>query len=50
MIMALIDEAIQSGSRLKEAAAIMGLSSRTIIRWRQQDDGQDQRKGPLTEP
>jgi len=50
MIMALIDEAIQSGSRLKEAAATMGLSSRTIIRWRQQDDGQDQRKGPLTEP
>ncbi len=50
MIMALIDEAIQSGSRLKEAAAIMGLSCRTIIRWRQQGDGQDQRRGPLTEP
>jgi len=36
---------MQSGARLKIAAAIMGLSARTIIRWRRQDDDQDQRKG-----
>jgi len=48
--MDLIDKAVESGARLKKAAAIMGLSARTIIRWRQQEGGQDQRKGPLTEP
>jgi putative transposase len=50
MIINLIDKAIESGARLKKAADIMGLSARTIIRWRQQGDGQDQRKGPLTTP
>ncbi len=48
--MDLIDKAVGSGARLKQAAAIVGVSSRTVIRWRQQDAGQDQRKGPLTEP
>jgi transposase InsO family protein len=50
MIINLIDKAIESGARLKKAADIMGLSSRTIIRWRQQSGGQDQRNGPLTAP
>ena len=50
MIIKLIDRAVDSGARLKKAAAIMGLSARTIIRWRQQGGGQDQRKGPLTTP
>ena len=50
MIINLIDKAVISGSRLKKAADIMGLSARTIIRWRQQSGGQDQRKGPLTNP
>ena len=50
MIIHLIDKAVASGARLKNAAAIMGLSARTIIRWRQQDGGQDQRKGPSTTP
>jgi transposase InsO family protein len=35
---------------LKKAAATMGLSARTIIRWRHQSGGQDQRKGPSTAP
>ena len=50
MIINLIDRAVESGARLKKAADIMGLSARTIIRWRQLGGGQDQRKGPLTAP
>lgn len=50
MILELIDKAVQSGARLKTAAALMGLSARTIIRWRQQDGGEDQRSGSLTAP
>ena len=50
MIINLIDKAVESGARLKKAADIVGLSARTIIRWRQQGGGQDQRKGPLTTP
>ncbi len=50
MIINLIDKAVASGSRLKQATDIMGLSTRTIIRWRQLGGGQDQRKGPLTVP
>ena len=50
MIIDLIDRAVKSGARLKKAAAIMGLSVRTIIRWRQRHGGQDQRKGPTTAP
>ena len=50
MIIDLIDKAVKSGARLKKAAATMGLSARTIIRWRHQSGGQDQRKGPSTAP
>jgi len=50
MIMDLIDKAIASGARLKKSAEIIGLSARTIIRWRKQDGGQDQRRGPLNPP
>ncbi len=50
MVIDLIDKAVESGARLKKAAAIMGLSARTIIRWRHQDGGQDHRKGPSTAP
>ncbi len=50
MIINCIDKAVESGARLKKAADIMGLSARTIIRWRQQSGGQDQRKGPLKAP
>ena len=50
MIINLIDKAVESGARLDKAADIMGLSARTVIRWRQLGGGQDQRKGPLTTP
>jgi transposase InsO family protein len=50
MIISLIDKAVESGARLKKAAAIIGISARTIIRWRNQSGGQDQRQGPWAAP
>jgi putative transposase len=50
MIIDLIDKSVESGARLKKAAAMMGLSARTIIRWRHKNGSQDQRKGPSTSP
>lgn len=50
MIIDLINQAVDCDASLKKTAAIMGLSARTIIRWRQQSGGQDRRKGPLTAP
>ena len=50
MIIELIDKAVESGARVNKAAAMIGLSGRTIIRWRQQGGGQDQRKGPSAAP
>ena len=50
MILKLIDNAMAAGARLKKAATITGLSARTILRWRQSDIGDDERKGPGSEP
>ena len=50
MILELIDNAVANGTRLKAAAAIVGLSNRTIIRWRQQNGGCDRRKGQASAP
>ncbi len=50
MIIDHIDKAVDAGARVKKAAAIMGLSARTIIRWRQQNGGMDKRNGPLATP
>lgn len=50
MIISLIDQSVESGARLNKASQIVGLSARTLIRWRGQGGGQDQRKGPLTPP
>ena len=50
MIIHLIDKAVESGARLDKAAGTMGISARTIIRWRHQRGGQDRRKGPWKAP
>ena len=50
MILDLIDEAIESGARLSPAAEILGLSSRTIIRWRSSKNCIDKRNGPKRTP
>jgi putative transposase len=50
MILDLIDEAIESGARLSPAAEIIGLSARTIIRWRSSINCVDKRNGPNRVP
>ena len=50
MILSLVNEAISSGVRLAKAATVIGVSARTLIRWRQQGGGQDQRQGPSAAP
>jgi len=50
MILSIIDEAVCSGARLRKACHEMGLSVRTIQRWREHDIGEDRRHGPLTVP
>lgn len=50
MIAGLIDEATRGGARLEAAVESLGLSVRTLQRWRHQDDGADRRRGPHTAP
>lgn len=50
MILGLIAEAMDSGSRLLPAAEILGISARTVIRWRLSDECIDKRNGPQKEP
>lgn len=50
MILKLIDNAVAAGARLKPAAAIIGITGRTILRWRRKKGGCDQRNGPNTAP
>jgi len=50
MILDLINEALESGARLSPAAEIMGLSARTIIRWRLSKNCVDKRNGPHRAP
>jgi transposase InsO family protein len=50
MILDLINEALESGARLFPAAEIMGLSARTIIRWRLSKNCVDKRNGPHRAP
>jgi putative transposase len=50
MILHLIDKATESGARLKTAAACIGLTARTIIRWRGNTTREDQRRGPRRAP
>lgn len=45
----MIDEAVQNGSRLREACQLFGLSRRTQERWEKAPNG-DMRKGPRTRP
>ena len=51
MIVELIDEAVESGARLDGACDILGLTARTVQRWREQgEQGFDRRFGPKTPP
>lgn len=46
MILTAIDEAQRSGARLATACDVVGISARTVERWRGTPDGVDQRRGP----
>ena len=50
MILGLIDEAVRDGARQKPACETIGLTERTIQRWRRQGGGDDRRHGPHSEP
>lgn len=50
MIIALLDEAVAAGARLCKACELVGISVRSIERWRVDADADDHRAGPLTPP
>lgn len=50
MILGLVDEAVSMGARQSIACAQLGLSARTLERWRKQDVGADRRAGPRRPP
>jgi transposase InsO family protein len=51
MTLVLIDEAVASGARLAKACDVIGLSARTVERWRNDEDGgRDRREGPIRSP
>lgn len=50
MILELLEEAVRSGARLSRACKVVGLSTRTIERWREQKTCDDRRAGPNHEP
>jgi transposase InsO family protein len=51
MIIQHIEEAVSSGARLSKACEGIGISARTIQRWKQlSEGGEDQRQGPKSNP
>ena len=51
MILKLIDEAVKSGARMDRACDTLGLTTRSVQRWREQGEhGFDRRLGPKTPP
>ena len=50
MILGLVDEMTTEGVSLAAATKVLGVSSRTVERWRRQAGGEDQRRGPKREP
>jgi putative transposase len=49
VILELVDEAVRSGARQRRACEVLGLSARTVQRWRR-DGGEDRRRGPRSAP
>lgn len=50
MILELIDQMTAEGVSLAAATKVIGVSSRTVQRWRNQGGGEDRRRGPKREP
>ena len=49
-VLACLDEAVAAGARQEKACQLLGLTLRTVQRWRKQGGGQDRRCGPKTCP
>ena len=49
-ILSLVDEAVHAGARRRAACELIGLSRRTLERWRAQQVGEDGRHGPKMAP
>ena len=50
MILGLVDEAVTAGARRERACDVLGLTERSMQRWRRADVGDDGRMGPRTRP
>jgi putative transposase len=50
MILGLIGEAQAAGARLAPSCRVVGLSTRTVERWRREPDSEDNRRGPHQQP
>jgi putative transposase len=50
VILGLLDEAAAAGARLQASCAMLGVSCRSVERWRKEPDVEDRRKGPKTTP
>jgi transposase InsO family protein len=50
MILTLVSEAQTAGARLGSASRLVGLSARTIARWRDHPEAEDGRRGPQHRP
>jgi putative transposase len=50
VILRLIDEVTAEGVGLAAATKVLGVSARSIERWRKQGGGEDRRRGPTSEP
>jgi len=50
VILAALDKAVAAGARLKRACDLLGLSIRTVQRWRAMGGGEDRRQGPKSTP
>ena len=50
MILEALDEAVAAGARLWRACQVIGLSMRTVQRWRELGGGDDRRRGPKSAP
>ncbi len=50
MIVGLVDEAVAGGARVEPACEMLGVSDRTVERWRKEPDVEDRRQGPRSTP
>jgi putative transposase len=50
MTLELLDEAVAAGARLTKACALVGISVRSVERWRSDEQCDDKRAGPITPP